>query len=139
MEDQKVIDVYRGLWKIEELFKVTKSGLANPPVYVSPKEHIETHYLICFVAFVLARLLKKQLKGKYPIPVLLKSLQRCSCSLLERDSLRVRLFRRNIGRPEATHGHQFQQKVQNEGRDKENISCGQGSPGITQRFYVNTK
>ena len=32
--DEKIIDMYRGLWKIEESFKVTKSELEARPVYV---------------------------------------------------------------------------------------------------------
>ena len=43
--DDEIIDMYRGLWKIEESFKVTKSELEARPVYVWTKEHIEAHFL----------------------------------------------------------------------------------------------
>ena len=43
--DDKIIDMYRGLWKIKESFKVTKSELEARPVYVWTKEHIEAHSL----------------------------------------------------------------------------------------------
>ena len=43
--DDEIIDIYRGLWKIEESFKVTKSELEARPVYVWTKEHIEAHFL----------------------------------------------------------------------------------------------
>ena len=42
--DDEIIDMYRGLWRIEESFKVTKSELEARPVYVWTKEHIETHF-----------------------------------------------------------------------------------------------
>ena len=45
--DDEIIDIYRGLWRIEETFKVTKSELEARPVYVSRKEHIEAHFLTC--------------------------------------------------------------------------------------------
>ena len=32
--DDEIIDMYRGLWRIEESFKVTKSELEARPVYV---------------------------------------------------------------------------------------------------------
>lgn len=48
--DDKIIDMYRGLWKIEDSFKLTKSELEARPVYVWTKEHIEAHFLTCFVA-----------------------------------------------------------------------------------------
>ncbi|MEG1947441.1 MAG: transposase [Lachnospiraceae bacterium] len=39
--DDKMIDIHRRLWRIEESFKVTKSELDARPVYVWTKEHIE--------------------------------------------------------------------------------------------------
>ena len=56
--DQKVIDIYRGLWKIEESFKVTKSEFETRPVYLTREEHIEAHFLICFTALLIARILE---------------------------------------------------------------------------------
>ena len=85
MSDEKIIEIYRGLWKIEDSFRITKSDLETPPVYVSGQDHIEAHFLICFVALVLVRLLEKKLNGKYPVPRILESLQRSSCSLLEQN------------------------------------------------------
>ena len=41
--DDEIIDMYRGLWRIEESFKVTKSELEARPIYVWTKEHIEAH------------------------------------------------------------------------------------------------
>ncbi len=83
--DEKIVEIYRGLWKIEDSFKITKSDLETRPVYVSRQDHIEAHFLICFVALVLVRLLEKKLNGKYPVPRILESLQRSSCSLLEQN------------------------------------------------------
>lgn len=84
-EDDKIIEIYRGLWKIEDSFRITKSDLETRPVYVSREDHIEAHFLICFVALVLIRLTEKNLNGKYPVPKILESLRRSSCSLLEEN------------------------------------------------------
>jgi len=84
-KDEKIVEIYRGLWKIEDSFKITKSDLETRPVYVSRQDHIEAHFLICFVALVLVRLLEKQLSCRYPVPKILESLQRSSCSLLEQN------------------------------------------------------
>ena len=83
--DERIVEIYRGLWKIEDSFRVTKSDLETRPVYVSRQDHIEAHFLSCFVALVLARLLEKRLEGKYPIPRILESLKHSSCSLLEQN------------------------------------------------------
>lgn len=77
--DDEIIDIYRGLWKIEETFKVTKSELDARPVYVSRKEHIEAHFLTCYIALVLSRVLQHKLAQKYSVGKILESLQECCC------------------------------------------------------------
>jgi transposase len=88
-EDKKIIEIYRGLWRIEESFRITKSALQTRPIYLSRKDHIEAHFLICFIALVIARLLEKRLERKYSVSAILESLNRCSCSLLEQNRNRV--------------------------------------------------
>jgi hypothetical protein len=83
--DEEIIDIYRGLWRIEEAFKVTKSDLETRPVYLSRDDHIRAHFLICFVALVIARLLALNLGNKYSIPKIVESLNRASGSLLEEN------------------------------------------------------
>lgn len=83
--DDKIIDMYRGLWKIEESFKVTKSELEARPVYVWTKEHIEAHFLTCFIALTIARILEMKTNGKYSIRKLLTALSKCECSLVQQN------------------------------------------------------
>lgn len=54
----RIIDTYRELWRIEESFKVTKSELRTRPVYVWTPAHIEAHFLTCYIALVILRLLQ---------------------------------------------------------------------------------
>lgn len=83
--DERIIELYRGLWKIEESFKVTKSDFETRPVYVSTQEHIEAHFLTCFVSLVIARVLERRLNGKYSVPALLESLRKASCSHMQEN------------------------------------------------------
>lgn len=83
--DEEIIEIYRGLWRIEEAFKVTKSDLEARPVYLSRKDHIQAHFLICFVALVIARLLALCLGNKYSIPKIVESLNKSSGSRLEEN------------------------------------------------------
>lgn len=78
--DNEIIDIYRVLWRIEETFKVTKSELDSRPVYVSSKEHIEAHFLTCYLALVLSRVLQHKLDKKYSVGKILESLSKCNCS-----------------------------------------------------------
>lgn len=64
MEDLKIIDTYRGLWRIEESFRITKSDLTARPVYLSRPDHIEAHFLVCFVALTIVRLMQLGIREK---------------------------------------------------------------------------
>ena len=83
--DDEIIDIYRGLWRIEESFKVTKSELEARPVYVWTRDHIEAHFLTCFVALTIARILEMKLERKYSIGKLLDTLSKSQCSLLQQN------------------------------------------------------
>lgn len=83
--DERIIEMYRGLWKIEESFRITKSDFESRPVFLSTHEHIEAHFLTCFVSLVIARVLERQLKGKYSVTALLESLGKASCSHIKEN------------------------------------------------------
>ncbi len=83
--DDKIIDMYRGLWRIEESFKITKSELESRPVYVWIREHIEAHFLTCFVALTISRILEMKLEHKYSTGRIIDSLSRAECSLLQQN------------------------------------------------------
>lgn len=85
MSDKEIRDAYKGLWKIEESFKITKSTLEARPIYVWTKEHIEAHFLTCFVSLVLLRLLEKKIERKYSSEKIIDSLKKYNCSNLKYD------------------------------------------------------
>ena len=90
--DSEIIDIYRGLWRIEETFKVTKSELDDRPVYVSTKEHIEAHFLTCYLALVLCRVLQHKLNKKYSVEKILDSLRQCNCLNLQENIYRFNFY-----------------------------------------------
>ena len=81
--DERIVELYHGLWKIEESFKVTKSHLGARPVYLTLKEHINAHFFICFISLVIARIIEIRLKNKYNIEKILASLRSVSCSHMD--------------------------------------------------------
>jgi len=83
--DDWVIETYRGLWKIEESFKVTKSDLEARPVYVTREDHIQAHFLICFIALVILRLLQKRLEGDFSATKIIESLNKAECVHLKEN------------------------------------------------------
>jgi len=85
LKDEQVIDIYRGLWQIEEAFRVTKNDLETRPVYLSREDHMQAHFLTCFVALLLIRLLQRRLDKQYSAGMILDSLRNASCSLMQRN------------------------------------------------------
>jgi transposase len=80
MSDFEIIDKYRGLWEIEESFKITKSELKSRPVFVRTDDHINAHFLICFIALTIIRLMQKKTQKKYSTAVIIDCLKKIACS-----------------------------------------------------------
>ena len=78
--DDQIIDIYRGLWRIEDSFRVTKSDLEARPVYVSREDRIKAHFLICYIALVITRLIEKHTDYKYSPAELANAMNEISCS-----------------------------------------------------------
>ena len=86
MEDKEIIDTYRGLWEIEETFKITKGTIEARPVFVSREDRINAHFLSCFIALVVIRLIQKLTKKQFSAQRIVDCLNRIACSN-EQDSL----------------------------------------------------
>ena len=82
MLDYDVIDTYRGLWRIEESFRITKSDLETRPVYVSREDHIEAHFLTCFTALLILRLLEVRTERKYSTATIINELSQITGTYL---------------------------------------------------------
>ena len=95
MSDGEIIDTYRGLWEIEETFKITKGTLETRPVYVSLKDHINAHFLTCFLSLVILRLLQKITNRRFSAERIVECLNKISCSN-EQDNLYLFDYRSEI-------------------------------------------
>ena len=59
----EVYDIYHNLWRIEETFRVMKSELDARPVFLQKQDSITGHFLICYLAVLLLRLLQVKVLG----------------------------------------------------------------------------
>lgn len=57
-DDKEVINRYHGLSRIEDSFRIIKSDLEGRPIYVWLEEHIKAHFLICFIALTIIRIIQ---------------------------------------------------------------------------------
>jgi transposase len=66
MAASEIYAAYHNLWRIEESFRIMKSQLDARPVYLQKQETITGHFLICYLAVLLTRILQiRILKDQY--------------------------------------------------------------------------
>ena len=57
-DDKEIINRYHGLSRIEDSFRIIKSDLEGRPIFVWLEEHIKAHFLICFIALTIIRIIQ---------------------------------------------------------------------------------
>lgn len=62
-------------WEIEESFRIMKSEFEARPVYLQRDDRIEAHFLTCFIALMIFRILEKKLGDKYTCEEIIKTLR----------------------------------------------------------------
>jgi transposase len=62
-DEARIRAAYGGLWRIEQSFRILKSDLYLRPVFVWTPSHIRAHFLICFTALLIVRIIQ-HLMGK---------------------------------------------------------------------------
>ena len=62
---KEILSVSEGRWKIEESFRIMKTDFESRPVYVSREDRIRAHFLTCYLALLIYRLLEKKLGNGY--------------------------------------------------------------------------
>ena len=66
MTASEIYAAYHNLWRIEESFRIMKSQLDARPIFMQKQETITGHFLICYLAVSLTRLLQiHTLKDEY--------------------------------------------------------------------------
>ena len=70
-----ILNVSEGRWQIEDCFRTMKTDFEARPVYLSREDRIKAHFLICFLALLHFRLLKRSLKSTYTTEQLLNVLK----------------------------------------------------------------
>ena len=80
LSDLELRNIYKGLAKIEETFKITKSEFDARPINVRLEEHIDAHFLICFISLVIIRILQHEINNKYTVKNLLEKIQNFKCT-----------------------------------------------------------
>ena len=70
-----ILKITKGRWEIEESFRIMKSDFLARPVNLSREDRIKAHFMTCFIALLIYRILEKELSYKYTTSQILKTLR----------------------------------------------------------------
>lgn len=110
MSDDEVIKKYKGLWKIEETFKITKTQLETRPTYVWSDGGIEGHFLTCFLSLLILRILEMKIQGKYSIEKIIDALTQSNAAYLAMNYYKALYYSDVLEWTDACIGTQLDQK-----------------------------
>ena len=74
-DPKTIISVSEVRWQIEACFRNLKTDFEARPVYVRTKQSITAHFLVCFLALLIYKLLEKKLDKKYTCDEILETLK----------------------------------------------------------------
>ena len=74
-EINDILKIIKGRWEIEESFKIMKSDFLARPVNLSREDRIKAHFMTCFIALFIYRLLEKKLGYKYTTSQILNTIR----------------------------------------------------------------
>jgi transposase len=78
-DNMRIVEIYKDLWMIEDTFKISKSLIRTRPIYVSKGDHIDGHFLTCYIALTLVRLLELRLGNKFTVEQIVETLRDVTC------------------------------------------------------------
>ncbi len=70
-----IIRVSEGRWQIEACFRTLKTDFEARPVYVRTEQSIKAHFLTCFLALMIYKLLEKKMEKQYTCDEILDTLK----------------------------------------------------------------
>lgn len=82
----EILRINRQRWEIEENFRIMKTEFEARPVYVRRNDRIKAHFLVCYIALLVYRLLEKELGEEYTCEEIIDTLRGMQMTLLSKNS-----------------------------------------------------
>ena len=74
-EVHDILEINHGRWEIEESFRIMKDDFRSRPAYLSRSDRIKAHFMTCFIALLVYRILEKKLGEKFTCEEILAALR----------------------------------------------------------------
>ena len=70
-----IVKINQRRWEIEECFRIMKSEFEARPVFLSRRDRITAHFMTCFTALIIFRILEKKLADQYTCEEIIRTLK----------------------------------------------------------------
>lgn len=84
---KEIVKILKRRWQIEESFRILKTNLKARPVFHSREDRIKTHFMICYVALLIYRILEKKLGYIYTTNEIIETLKNMEVTNLKNDQM----------------------------------------------------
>ena len=71
----EIVRINKKRWEIEECFRIMKTEFRARPVYLRKEDRIRAHFLTCYIALMVYRILEKKLEEKYTCTDIIETLR----------------------------------------------------------------
>ena len=82
---EDILKITKGRWEIEESFRIMKSDFLARPINLSREDRIRAHFITCYIALLIYRILEKKLEYRYTTTEILKTIK--NMEMLEHKGL----------------------------------------------------
>lgn len=72
---EEIIRINKKRWEIEECFRIMKTEFKARPVYLQKEDRIKAHFLTCFSALMIFRMLEKKLNERFTCGEIIETLR----------------------------------------------------------------
>lgn len=81
---EDILKINKGRWEIEESFRIMKSDFKARPVYLRRDDRIKAHFVICYLALLVYRILEKEkLQDKFTTQEIISTLKNMTTNKIE--------------------------------------------------------
>lgn len=91
-----ILKITKGRWEIEESFRIMKTDFLARPINLSREDRIKAHFMTCFIALLIYRILEKKLDYKYTTSEILSTIKRMNVLESKGDGYIPEYIRNNL-------------------------------------------
>lgn len=92
----EIIRLNHKRWESEDSFRVLKTDFKARPAFVWTDQHIKAHFLVCFIALLIFRILENKLEYKYTAPSVISKLREMTLNIIPGEGYRPNYTRTDL-------------------------------------------